>query len=72
MKRTFTLQRKQLNVRVPASLREIIDAEIKRQGRKRDVVLERILRYFVSLKTSERDTICAKSALLFLAYSVGL
>jgi glutamine synthetase len=73
MKDKTETQRKQLNVRVPVSLRDAADAEIKRQGRKRDVVIERVIRYFLSLKTSERDSICGRAAVLFFCLTaVGL
>ena len=55
-------ERLQFNVRVAAPLRQKMDHEIQRQGRKRDVLVERVFEYFLSLKPSERESICAKAA----------
>ena len=49
----------QINFRVPAELRDALDSEIVRQGRKRDWVAERIISEFLALKSVERDRICA-------------
>lgn len=49
-------------MRIPTQLRESLKGEIVRQGRKRDIVAERVFRYFLSLKPTERDGICAKAA----------
>lgn len=57
-----TESRGQFNVRIPTPLRDNLKGEINRQGRKRDVVAERVFRYFLSLKPTERDAICAKAA----------
>ncbi len=64
MKRNGMLksERPQLNFRIPPNLKREVDEEIKRQGRKRDVVAERVWTHFLSLKTSEREAICAKAA----------
>ena len=52
----------QLNVRIPSDLRSRLDAEVGRQGRKKDEVISRIVSYFLSFKQAERDEICSKAA----------
>lgn len=51
--------REQINFRVPIGIKMGIKEEIKRQGRKRDVVAERVWENFLKLKPSERDRICS-------------
>lgn len=55
-------ERPQLNFRMEGKLKNDVEAEIKRQGRKRDVVAERVWRYFLALKPTEREAICTRAA----------
>lgn len=54
--------RPQFNVRLPVDLKDKMDTEIQRQGRKRDAVAIRVFAHFLSLRQAERDAICAKAA----------
>lgn len=55
-------ERPQLNFRMEPTLKENVEKEIKRQGRKRDVVAERVWKHFLSMKPAEREAICARAA----------
>lgn len=55
-------ERPQFNVDMDPELIARLKAEIDRQGRKRGVVASRVFDYFLSLKPTERDAICAKAA----------
>ncbi len=61
----------QLNFRVEPKIKAEVVSEIKRQGRKRDFVAEKVWKHFLSLKVAERDAICCKSFLFFLLSQVG-
>lgn len=54
--------RPQLNFRMDEKLKSDVEAEIKRQGRKRDVVAARVWKYFLALKPTEREAICTRAA----------
>lgn len=55
-------ERPQLNFRMEEKLKSDVEAEIRRQGRKRDIVAARVWKYFLTLKPTEREAICGRSA----------
>lgn len=57
---TESLPKKMISFRVSPHLCKLLDAEIRRQGRKRDVVASRVVGWFLGLKQRTRDDICAQ------------